>query len=126
MDEQQKVYVDLDKLRARMVRDVITEEDVDLLFALLSDLNRQIANATRENATLRARLDTALHTGDMEHARMAALLGATADLLNQLALLTRDDPTYHWRIGGRPLDDAVQALKRSADAVRPQAEDTST
>ena len=66
--------------------------------------------------------DFRMRTGDMEHARMASLIGATTDLLNQLALLTRDDATYLWRIGGRPLVEAVVALKRSAADVRPQAD----
>jgi len=33
-------------------------------------------------------------------------------LIAQLTLLTRDDMTYLWKIGGRPLDDAFLALKR--------------
>jgi hypothetical protein len=88
----------------------------------LDELDRAYATLQRENAALRARLDTVMHTGDMEHARTVSLLGAVTDLLNQLALLTRDDATYLWRIGGRPLDDAYVALKRSSAAVRPQAD----
>lgn len=76
----------------------------------------------RENAALRARLESCLHTGDMEHARMAALIGASTDLLNQLALLTRDDETYLWRIGGRPLSDAYQALSRATTTIRSDAD----
>ena len=38
--------------------------------------------------------------------------GAAVELLNQLALLTRDDESYLWRIGGRPLDEAYKALRR--------------
>ncbi len=37
---------------------------------------------------------------------------AATDLINQLTLLIRDDESYLWRIGGRPLDDAYKALKR--------------
>lgn len=40
------------------------------------------------------------------------------DLLNQLTLLTRDDESYLWRIGGRPLDDAYKAAKRAMDATK--------
>jgi hypothetical protein len=42
----------------------------------------------------------------------AVLRAVLADLVNQLALLTRDDVTYLWRIGGRPLDEAYKAAKR--------------
>lgn len=43
----------------------------------------------------------------------ATLRALALDLVNQLTLLTRDDQSYLWRIGGRPLDDAYLALKRA-------------
>lgn len=46
------------------------------------------------------------------------LRGALIDLLNQLALLTRDDVSYLWRIGGRPLDEAYKAAKRAIDETK--------
>ena len=52
---------------------------------------------------------------------MTELKTAAIDLLNQLALLTRDDPTYLWRIGGRGLDDAYKALKAAVDDAAPTA-----
>lgn len=76
----------------------------------------------KENAALRARLDTVMHTGDMEHARMAALIGSATDLLNVLATLRYPDMSSLWTIGGSSLENAYVALKRSADAVRPQAD----
>lgn len=75
-----------------------------------------------ENAALRARLESCMHTGDMEHARMAALIGATTDLLNVLATLRYPDMSSLWTIGGSSLENAYVALKRSADAVRPEAD----
>jgi CRP-like cAMP-binding protein len=76
----------------------------------------------RENAALRARLDSVMHAGDMEHARMAALIEASQDMINQLALLTRDDSAALWRIGGNPLQDAYKALIHATTAVRVQAD----
>lgn len=75
-----------------------------------------------ENAQLRARLDTVMHAGDMEHARMASLIGATTDLLNVLATLRYPDEGALWRLGGMPLENAYAALKRSTANVRPQAD----
>lgn len=53
-------------------------------------------------------------TAELERTRigLVVLRAVMADLLNQLTLLTRDDETYLWRIGGRPLDDAYKAVKR--------------
>lgn len=75
-----------------------------------------------ENAALRARLDACMHAGDMEHARMAALLGASQGMLNQLVLLCREDESRLWRLGGKPFEDAYQELRHATAAVRPQAD----
>lgn len=75
-----------------------------------------------ENAELRRRLDSVMHAGDMEHARMAALLGAANDMLNQLAVMRYPDESTLWKLGGAALESAYVELKRSADAVRPQAD----
>jgi len=80
------------------------------------------ADLIKENADLRRRLESCMHAGDMEHARMASLLGATTDLLNVLATLRYPDMSSLWTIGGSSLENAVVALKRSAEAVRPQAD----
>ena len=42
---------------------------------------------------------------------------AAIGLLNQLALLLRDDETTLWIIGGRGLDEAYQALKNAVAAT---------
>lgn len=76
----------------------------------------------RENAELRRRLDTVMHAGDMEHARMAALLGASQDMINQLAVLCYPDESRLWKLGGKALSDAFEESKRATAAVRPQAD----
>jgi hypothetical protein len=75
-----------------------------------------------ENAELRRRIDSVMHAGDMEHARMAALIGAATTMLNQLAVLRYPDESSLWRLGGGALETAYQDLKRAAAAVRPQAD----
>jgi len=75
----------------------------------------------RENAELRRRLDSAMHAGDMERARTLALIGAVTDMLNVLAVLSCPTAAL-WRMGGSPLENAYQGLKKCAAAVRPQAD----
>lgn len=75
-----------------------------------------------ENAELRRRLESCMHAGDMEHARMASLLQATTDLLNVLAVLRYPDMSTLWQLGGGALETAYQELRRSVEAVRPQAD----
>lgn len=73
----------------------------DALLIANADLSRQIGE-----------LNTTIGYQD---AMLAQLRGASIDLLNQLALLIRDDETYLWKIGGRPLDAAYKALQMAIE-----------
>lgn len=80
----------------------------------------QIANAELRDAldVARAKAGDAIEERDALWTDLEATRIALADLLNQLALLTRDDVTYLWRIGGRPLDDAYKAAKRALSTMK--------
>lgn len=114
MSEQQRVEIDLDKLRARMLRDVITEADVDLLFALLDDQHRQLADLSRQigelNTTIGyqdamlAQLRTALR--DTIYRIEDVLEGAEIDDgIVQVSALTRLDEHYFGVL--KPMRDEV-------------------
>lgn len=56
MSEPQPATIDLDALRARMLRELITEEDIDILFAIITTLDRQSNQMEAERDTARGAL----------------------------------------------------------------------
>jgi hypothetical protein len=111
LEERQTVYVDLDKLHARMLRGVITEQDVDLVFTLLSEQQQRLADVMR--------------AGDLEHARMAAIVEA-CEALAQFAesylpdshLATQAPGFYSvFRSYGKNARAAVADVRPQADAL---------
>lgn len=87
----------------------------------------------RENAELRRRLDSARHAGDMEHARMAALIEACEAAAAFIESYTPDSdlarsmPGFYglMRVYGKNARAAVQAVRPQADALLARLADMS-
>lgn len=77
----------------------------------METIHQRYLDAMKANAQVAA-MNATLQTDLID------LQAAAIDLLNQLALLTRDDSAYLWRIGGNPLLDAYLALKRAVEITK--------
>lgn len=53
----------------------------------------------------------------LSHARRAYLLLAARDVVNCLALLCSINETVLWQLGGKPLEDAYQALRAELSSI---------
>jgi hypothetical protein len=78
-----------------------------------------------ENAELRQRLDDVMRAGDLEHARMAAIVeaceafAAFVESYGPDTALALDSPTFYgiFRVYGKNARAAVGAVRRQADAL---------